>query len=276
MKRLGKQNFIALLAFLEMMQQRFDECALVERLRHICISPLTNIQLLQAHIKRLKGRIVDSESHLGCLLGKILVRLFGPTVAGLSDSKQIPVALEPPTGPISNRLGSKLESEDLIDIANCFLDFDLISLSVCETAFRNVLTGRFNADDPTARPHATSYLQEITIAQKELSLIQNKRRQFHQDVLQNRFLVEYTGKSLSILAQMLKDSSMNEPVRNTFDNMLSKVRSVPGKIAVAAQHGSLDTEMRVALRHRWNKIREMCDYMEKKALLASDRALPSW
>lgn len=157
-------------------------------------------------------------------------------------------------------------------MADCFLDFDRISLSVCQTAFKYVLTGRLNADNP----HATSSLEEIAAAQEELTFIYNGRLQFHKDFLKNQPLIEYTGKSLSILSQMLRDPYMNEPVRRTFDSMVFRISPVPDKIIEATRRGSLDSEMRVALRRRWKKVNEMSDFMDGKGLLVSDKMVPSW
>ncbi|KAF8851270.1 hypothetical protein BDZ45DRAFT_767228, partial [Acephala macrosclerotiorum] len=166
---------------------------------------------------------------------------------------------------ISDQLGPKLDSEELIDIADSFLSFDLISLSVCQSVFEKVLAGGLNADDPDARPSAVTNLEKIAAVRDEAQLIQNGQQQFRQDFLKNPFLINYEGKGLSLLSQMVvQDPNMHQPVRTTFDSMVSKVLGVPEMLVKAQSRGALDSETRVALRRRWMKIKEMCDFMDAR------------
>lgn len=178
---------------------------------------------------------------------------------------------------ISDQLGPKLDSEELIDIADSFLSFDLISLSVCQSVFEKVLAGGLNADDPDARPSAVTNLEKIAAVRDEAQLIQNGQQQFRQDFLKNPFLINYEGKGLSLLSQMVvQDPNMHQPVRTTFDSMVSKVLGVPEMLVKAQSRGALDSETRVALRRRWMKIKEMCDFMDARQLVDKDKVVPSW
>ncbi|KAL8660014.1 MAG: hypothetical protein Q9202_006840 [Teloschistes flavicans] len=157
-----------------------------------------------------------------------------------------------------------------------FLEFDILSLTACDALSRDLVSGRFNIDSLTAISKAASNLREIAAIQEDLSLIQSRRLQFHQDILKNQLLVGYTATTLSILSAVLEDPSMDGPIQSLFDLMLSTIRNVPDKIVIAAQNGSLDSEMRVALRRRWEKIKETFDWMDRRAMVAKDKWVPHW
>ena len=149
-------------------------------------------------------------------------------------------------------------------------------MSICKDVFENILTGKFNADDPTARTTAESNLRDIATVLEDFQCILDGKFQFHQDILKNKFLVEYTGKSLSLLSQMLVDPTLTQTICLKFDDMLRHVRPVPDQIVRAATHGVLDDETRAALRRRWVNLREMSEFMERRGLLTFDKAVPAW
>ena len=179
-------------------------------------------------------------------------------------------------GHISDRTGPEMKQGELIEIADSLLKFDLVSLEVCKVSFRNILTGRLNNDDPNAKDHALSSLQDVATVEEELLLVGTGRRQFHEDFLTNSFLLEYTGKSLSLLRQSSVDESMVQAVSDTFRNMLRQFRHLPEAIRNATSLGLLGTYTQVAIRRRWMNLREMCEFMEEKSLLAPNEMVPPW
>lgn len=164
---------------------------------------------------------------------------------------QNPSASEPLGGFISNRHGPKLESDVLISIADSFLEFDLISLELCDLS-SEIGTALANGNDHQAAINR----QEIAAIREELSLIQSGQLQSHRDVLKNQVLVGYTGKSLSLWSlQGFDDNTfVQRRISDGVPDMLSKVRNVPDRLVVAAHQGLLDLEVHAVLRRRWDKI----------------------
>ncbi|KAI4199778.1 MAG: hypothetical protein LQ350_004405 [Teloschistes chrysophthalmus] len=189
---------------------------------------------------------------------------------------QNPTAPEPPGWFISNRHGPSLEPEDLIIIADCFLEFDLISLELCALSFKTVIE-KTNGEDPTDVNEAATNLQEIAAIREELVLIRSGRLEFHRDYLKSQVLVKYTGKSLSLFSRKwLDDPALQHDIMDGVVNMLSKIRNVPERLVVAAQQGLLDPEMRAALRRRWDKIEDVHYTASGRQKLPLGQKVSSW
>jgi hypothetical protein len=181
---------------------------------------------------------------------------------------------------VSTRNGPKLEIEELVEIADYFLLFDIKSLETCQYVYERVATGRLNADDPDAAPQAVTALRKIASISEELKEIQSGYLYFHRDVLKNRFLISNSGKALSLLSQLIDFSGTEPESRQGYIRlilqMLSTVTSVPDNLVRAAVRGVLDTETRAAVRRRWLRIRETCEWLEQQNSLEPDKVVPAW
>lgn len=82
---------------------------------------------------------------------------------------------------------------------------------------------------------------------------------------------------MSLLSQMIAgDPGMYEPVRFTFDLLITEIITVPEMLVKAELRRALDSDTRVAVRRRWMKIKDMCNFMDAKELVAKDKVIPSW
>ncbi|KAF2671636.1 hypothetical protein BT63DRAFT_422185 [Microthyrium microscopicum] len=160
--------------------------------------------------------------------------------------------------------GQGIQNPDLLAIARTLESLDSIILSITLSAYRLIIDGVLNQDDPAGQNEAQVVTASIRMISQQFGDILMGRAEFSDGYLTERVFIEYWQKSTRIACQLMP-AELNSPnsiqwVSEQLGSAEQKATILVGQILHAAPRGSLTRDIVFMLSERWTRLDECLDF----------------